>query len=125
MLSDPLSVTIDGSARSLARVGVRRRSIPQTVNEVGYRTADGTYSVMTSQFRHRQSGDRRAEILLSKVVPDLSSTTNYTGDIISRVGLIFETDPYGYGAVDLANVRTALLTLVDTTLQGRIVAGEA
>jgi len=124
MLSDPQSITIDGSARTMPRVGSTQSSRPQLVAQSTYRTADGVYSIATQSFRHRQSGQRRAEVILRKVVPDLSSSTNYVGDIISGVGLVFETDPFGYGNSDLSNVRTALLSLVDTTLMNRIVAGE-
>lgn len=125
MLSDPISVTIDGSAKSLARVGGSLTSPqPRKVSRNVYRTADGAYTVDIQQFEHRD-GTKTAELMLRKVVRETDSATAFDGYYVSGVGLKFETGPFGLGVSDIPNVRTALLALVDSALQSRIIAGEA
>lgn len=124
MLSDPQNVTVDGSSRTMPRVGAVRSSIPKTIMETEYRTSDGAYSVTTSRRQHRQSGVLRSEIILRKKNPDLNSATAYTGDIITGVGFVFETDAAMLGVADLVAIRTALVAYVDTTLMNRLAGGE-
>lgn len=125
MLSDPLSVTVDGSARSLPRVGALSGPVPKVTARNTYRTADSAYAVSTTQYAHRD-GSRRAEIILRKTVLDTDVGTTYEGYYSSGFGLTIEMAPYGLtSAVEIANLRTALLTFVDSTLQGRLITGES
>jgi hypothetical protein len=125
MLSDPQTVTIDGSARALPRVSVGgNSSTPRTNARTSYRTADGTYSVATQQLEYRD-GSRRAEITLRKLISDSDNSDLFVGQYLVGVGLTFDLGPRGLGASEVANIRTALLAYVDSTLQGRLFNGES
>lgn len=126
MLSDPISVTVDSSARSMPRIGAGSSgSAPRTVARNVYSTADGAYSVATQQSEYRD-GSRRVEIILRKAVTDSDSGDFYLGTVRTGVGLTYELNPYGKSsAAEIANLRAALLTFVDSTLEGRLRNGEA
>jgi len=116
-------VTIDGSAKNLPRVGQLSAANAKQVSASTYRTSDGTYQVDVRQSVY-QDGVRRAELMLRKRTLDTDSGTAYTGYISTGVGIVLEFGPYGSGSADLSNVRTAVLALVDSALQGRLVTGE-
>lgn len=124
MLSDPISVTVGGSAKSLPRVGPFDRPQPRKIQSNTYMTADGTVSVTTSQGEYRD-GSRRAEITLRQHGYDLSSSTNYDGPVTPGVGFVFEWGPGNLGSSDITSLRADLIAFVDATLQGRIIAGES
>lgn len=127
MLSDPLVVTVDGSPRSLPRVGtgVAQTNQPKVVTRSNYKTGDGAYAVHTAQYEHRDGG-RRVELTLFKEAVDSNSEHFYTGLLRSGVGVVFELSPYGLtSAVDIANLRSALIAFLDSGIQSRLLAGEA
>lgn len=118
MLADPMSVTYNSSGKSLARVS---NGGSQSV----YRTADGEFEVSIS-YSPTKDGLSRYEVLMTRITPDPSPANvfdNYR-KIPNRFGLVYEVDPDGFFSSDVPLLRTALLALVDTTLQGRILAGE-
>lgn len=124
MLSDPISVTVAGTAKSLPRVGSIDRQTPRLIQRNTYATPDNAYSLETRQSEYRD-GSRRTEITLRMRTFDTDVNTNYDGPISRGVGLVFETGPYKLGASDIASLRTDLLALVDSTLQGRLINGES
>jgi len=74
----------------------------------------------------RDGGIGRA-ITLSRVLPDPTSSNVFDDyrTIRNSVTLSFGFDPTrAEASVDIPLLRTALLAYVDTTLQGRIIAGE-
>jgi hypothetical protein len=121
VLTDPLSVTYDGSAKSLPRVSLDRRGSI-------YRTADGEFEVSISSFLPPRYGIGGTGIFLARRLPD-PTPSNVFDDyrfIYNTFGVTF-----GYDALtrteasdNLPKLRTALLALVDTTLMGRLIAGE-
>jgi hypothetical protein len=125
MLTDPITVQYSGSPKALARSA---GSIPGVVKVLGrsvYRTADGEFSIHTENSR-RADGSSRAEILFGRTMldPDSPFSGNY-GLWPNRVGLIFEVNDLRVNSsTDIGLLRAGLLTLVDSTLQGRLVSGE-
>jgi len=125
MLTDPLSVTYNGNAKSLPVVtGSTGLDLDRLLSNRKYATADGEFTVVTRQ-GVRRSGDFVGEIHLARKAPDTDTTNVWTGDFSNSVGLVFGVNPARANtAVDLPLIRAALLSLVDTTLQGRIIGGE-
>jgi hypothetical protein len=125
MLSDPLSVTYNGNAKSLPAVtGSTGLDLARLVASRKFATADGEFLVATRQ-GVRRDGNYVGEIHLSRVAADTDTTNVYQGYFGNSVGLVFGTPPSKVGtAVDIPLIRAALLSLVDTTLQGRLIAGE-
>jgi hypothetical protein len=120
MFTDPLSVTFNGSATSLARV---------SADEVGttYATPDRSLVLEIFEVSVRGSGQRRIECKLSYAHPDPTPDPFSGGPAsqINSVGLVFEVNPNGfYSGTDVPLLRTAILALVDSTFQGRVLGGE-
>jgi hypothetical protein len=121
VLTDPLSVTYDGVSKSLPRISAGR-------NGSIYRTADAEFEVSISNFKPPQYGSGGTRIYLARRLPD-PTPSNVFDDyrfIYNTVGITFGFDALtrAEASVDLPRLRTALLALVDTTLQGRLIAGE-
>jgi hypothetical protein len=120
LFTDPLAVTYDGSAKSLPRVGAGRTGAT-------YRTADRELEITISGSRNLGNGVQSRSINLGRLVPDPTP-----GDVFDDYRLIRPTFGLVYyfdaktraGVSDIPNLRTALLALVDTTFQGRLIAGE-
>lgn len=119
MFSDPLAVTYDGNAKSLPRVGQGR-------NATIYRTADGEFECKISNSPNSRDGEFRS-ITLTRRLPDPTPADvfdNYRF-IRNSFTLSYSFDPTrAETSVDLPKLRTALLALVDSTFQSRIIAGE-
>jgi len=123
MFSDPLSVTYDGSSKSLPRVEVWAE---RTV----YRTADGEFQMSIWDSTKPQSkqvaGITTTNIELARRIPDPTPTNSFDSwrDISNafRIGYSYDTTRAGLGDLDL--LRAALLTLVNPTFQGRLITGE-
>jgi len=120
MLSDPLSVTYNGSAKSLPRTSMG-------TNGTVYRTADGDYEVSISKSSKRE-GSTRVEIKLSKQIPDPTPADVFDDyrPITNAFGLVMEFDTVtrAESSVDIPLLRSAILALVDSTLQSRLIQGE-
>lgn len=121
MLSDPLSVTYDGSAKSLPRVSANS-------NRTVYRTGDGELECIISGTPAGVTGLQVASISLRRAIPD--PTPSDVFDDFRVLGNEF-TLSYGFDSltrantsVDIPKLRTALLAFVDSTLQGRLISGE-
>jgi len=125
MLSDPLSVTYNGTAKSLPVIGGRWPSVPKEVGKRMYGTADGEFVVATRQLVHGDTRNRVAEISLQRTAPDTDPNTAAQGYFGNSVALRFTTNAYSVGtSADIPLIRAALLSLVDSTLQGRLITGE-
>lgn len=120
MLTDPLSVTYDGSAKSLPRIsGGRRGSV--------YRTVDGEFQVKIWSHAVPWKGHLARSIELTRKLPDPTPADVFNDyrDVRNGFALTYVFDSTrAETSVDIPRLRTALLSLVDTTLQGRVVAGE-
>lgn len=125
MLTDPLSVTYNGNAKSLPGVtGSTGLDLDRVLGSRRYATADGEFLVATRQ-GVRRNGDFQGEIHLSRVAADTDTTNVYSGLFGNSVGLVYGINPARVAtSVDVPLIRAALLTLVDSALQSRIIAGE-
>lgn len=125
MLTDPLSVTYNGNAKSLPVVtGSTGLDLDRVLGTRRYATADGEFLVATRQ-GVRRNGDLQGEIHLARVAADTDTTNVYQGLFGNSVGLVYGINPARIAtAVDIPLIRAALLALVDSSLQGKIIAGE-
>jgi hypothetical protein len=119
VFTDPFSVTYNGTAYSLPRTGM-------TGLESFYRTADGTLALNVRNSTGRD-GSRLAVIELQRRVPDPTPTDVFDPyrDIVNGFSIGLRTDvTLSSASTDIPLLRTALLALVDSTLQGRLIGGE-
>jgi len=119
VLTDPLSVTYNAVAKSLPRVGV-------SDDQSFYKTADGEFEVVTSSFTNADGVEHR-EITLARRLPDATPSNAFDAyrEIRNVFGLSYSFDSTrAEASIDIPLLRTALLAFVDSTLQGRLIAGE-
>jgi len=121
VLTDPLTVTYDGNAKSLPRVFLDSRGSI-------YRSADGEFEISISKFLPPRYGVGGAGIFLARRIPDPTPSNvfdNYR-EIWNTFGVTygFDANTRANASVDLPLLRTALLSFVDATLQGRLIGGE-
>jgi hypothetical protein len=119
MLSDPLSVTYDGTAKTLPRTsGGPDRSV--------YRTGDSELELLIEIGKLR-NGNAGKFISLSRKLPDPTPSNVFDDyrDVRNTFGVFYGFDVSRANlSVDIPLLRTALLAFVDTALQNRILAGE-
>jgi hypothetical protein len=127
MFTDPITVTYNSLAKILPRTAARTR--PGPVKQLGatvYKSADEQFGLYITRTAMRD-GVNRVEVILERVPQDADSDP-FTGNwssIPNRVGLVLETNKLLYQtATDIPLIRSALLALVDSTLQSRLIAGE-
>lgn len=119
MLTDPQSVTYNGSAKSLVRKNVANGTSI-------YGTSDSEFEMSISR-SETEDGLIRTEIILERVTPDPTPSDVFDSyrRIPNRFGFVYETDPNrAFSAVDIPLLRSALIAHVDSTLQSRLLAGE-
>jgi hypothetical protein len=125
MLNDPLSVTYDSVAKSLPRSARVRSGLRKVLATSAYGTPDGEFAVFVTR---SQLGDgmERTEILLERIQMDADGP--FVGNWYpapNRVGLILEANSLRINTeTDIPKLRTALLALVDSVLQDRLIGGE-
>jgi len=121
MLTDPLSVTYNGSAKSLPRTSLG-------TNSSIYRTADGEFEVSILQSsRTRSNGPVSASIQLVRRIPDPTPADVFDTyrNIRNSFGISYGFDlTKAEASVDIPRLRTALLSLVDSTLESRLMSAE-
>jgi len=125
VLTDPLSVSYNGSSKSLPAItGSNPISVERVLGARRYGTADGEFTVYTRQ-SSRKDGARQSEITLERRALETDVNTTMQGYFSNSVGLVFTSNRFQVAtSVDIPLIRAALLSLVDTTLQGRIINGE-
>jgi hypothetical protein len=120
MLSDPLAVTYNGSAKSLPRTSGSRLTS-------SFRTADGEFQVNTWGSRMTKDGRESVSIELVRRLPDPTPSDAFDAyrDIKNSFAVTYAFDrTRSEASVDLPRLRTALLALVDSTFEGRLISGE-
>jgi hypothetical protein len=120
MLTDPLSVTYNGSAKSLPRVSAGPSGTT-------YRTADGEFRVNIRKTPVSRDGGDSVSIELSRRLPDPTPSDVFDDyrNIRNSFAITYSFDPTrAEASVDLPRLRTALLAFVDSTLESRLIAGE-
>lgn len=92
-----------------------------------YRTADGEFEFKISDSPKGRDGSLGRFITLSRVLPDPTPSNSFDDYRVIRnsfgIFLGFDTTR-AESSVDLPLLRSALLTLVDSTLTSRIISGE-
>lgn len=120
MFSDPLAVTYSGSAKSLPRVS--SADVPGG-SASRYRTADGEFEITITNSRIGELTE--TEILFTRVQPDPDGP--FTGDykvLPNSFGMRYIANNLRYNRSDITSLRAALLALVDTTFESRLLGGE-
>jgi len=120
VFTDPLSVTYNGSAKTLPRTSAR------SLGSI-YRTADGEFEVQISNSRSRD-GRALVQYTLVRTLPDPTPGDVFDNfrSIKNSFGITYGFDPStrAQASVDHPLLRAAVLATVDTTLAGRLVSGE-
>jgi hypothetical protein len=96
-------------------------------NRTVYRSADGEFEIVISGSPSGRTGRNFVSISLARILPDPTP-----GDVFddyrfirNEFTLSYSFDSSRAGAsVDIPRLRTALLSFVDSTLQGRLLGGE-
>jgi len=121
MFIDPFSVTYNGSGLSLPRTEVAK-------DYSRYRTADGEFELVISNNLNRNIGIGACSIKLSRRLTDPTPSNVFDDyrDIRNSFGFSYSFDAQtrAEASVDIPRIRTALDTLVTSTLQGRVISGE-
>lgn len=120
MLTDPLSVTYDGSSLTLPRTGNGKKY-------TRYTTADGLFVVFITSGSALGGADR-VDVVFTRQMPDPTPSDvfdNYRA-IRNSFGFSYAFDPLtrANASVDIPKLRTALDSWMTSTLQSRIIAGE-
>lgn len=121
MLSEPLSVTYDGVAKSLVRVS----SGDPTGRKPNFVTQDGEFRIFI--FETLLEDTVRFEVRLERVRQDTDGDpfNGVWSSLPNGVGLVFEVNKLQYFTdTDLPLLQSALLSFVDATIRGRILGGE-
>lgn len=111
MLSDPISMSIEGSVRTLNRVN--------TVDGATYRSADGVY-----ELRIMQSRDNYLARLV-KYYPDTNFADGFQPALQNAVVIGGVRNAVGYQATDIPGLRTDLSNWFTSAIAARVLAGEA
>lgn len=120
MLSDPLAVTYNGSAKSLPRTSAGS-------NGTVYRTADREFEIHIKNLPVTGDGRSGVEISMTRVLPDPTPA-----DVFDDYRFVKNTFSVSYSfdrtraeaSVDLPRLRTALLAFVDSAMEARLIGGE-
>jgi len=121
MLTDPLAVTYNSVAKSLVRIS-------QGASGTRYRTADGEFEVQISKTQPKtEAWQDSVYFELTRILPDPTPTNAFDAfrKVTNSFGVAYRFDATrAETSVDVPLLRTALLAFVDSTLQGRLIAGE-
>lgn len=127
MLSDPLSITYNGTGKTLPRAAFEQKGVSRLVQNQSYVTSNGEFAVTTAAYAVGKN-DVRVEIILHRILPD-SDSNPFNGlnseGFGNSFGFVLMMNKYRYeSATDLPLLRTALSSFVDSTLLGRLIGGE-
>lgn len=120
MLSDPQSITYNGSSKSLPRTAV-------TPKGSVYTSSDGSYRVEIERTIVGAGDTYGVNVKLTRRSDNPDAEQAFEGDrnVENSVELGFVVDMTRFEASTVIPLlRTALLAYVDSTLQGRLLAGE-
>jgi len=119
MFTDPLSLTYDGSAKSLPRVSAARAG-------TAYATSNGEFEMKVSDLSRLRGGRHGCEILLTRVVPDPTPADFESRLITNSFGFVIGFDPQTRteASDNLPKLRAALDSFVTSTVLNRLIAGE-
>jgi len=121
VFTDPFSVTYNGSTKTLPRTSAKGSSS-------SYRTADNEFEINISRSRDQRDGRALVQFELVRTLPDPTPGDAFDAfrNIRNSFGVSYGYDPStrSQASVDLPLLRTAVLTVVDATLMGRLIGGE-
>lgn len=121
MFSDPLSVTYNGSSKSLPKIGTTR-------NYNRYKTADGEFEVYISNNPDSRTGILTVSVKLIRNIPDPTPSDPFDPfrSEANAFSIGYSTDlaTHNQASTDHPLLRSALLALVDSTFYGRLISGE-
>jgi len=126
MLTDPMSITIAGSARTLPRSSGYIPGLRKSLSVVDYRDSADEYFARIRQ-SVRADGGTHVEFILGRTNPDPNpdpTAVGYRGT--NYVGLVLSGDIARVSTTtDIPLLRTALNTFVDSTMLSRLLGGES
>jgi hypothetical protein len=118
MFSDPLSVTVDGSAKSLSRIATSK-------DRTQYKTANDEFQVFIWNTHPNGTGSFTAAIELQQnyLDPTPDPYQGYPG-VSNAFGISYRVNRSRHELDDLPILRAALLGLVNTAFETRLLTGE-
>jgi hypothetical protein len=120
ILTEPLSVTYNGSAKSLARTS-------QSANRTVYKTGDLEFEMVISDIKMPRKGEIGRSITLARYLPDPTPADAFDAyrEVRNSFGFSYVfAETRAETSVDIPRLRAALIAYCDSTLQSRIIAGE-
>lgn len=123
MLSDPITVSYNGSSVDLARGSGVFPNTAKVISQTHYNGPNGEL-VLRVQHSIVTGGHRRTEILLGKRNPSTDFDPFDRIPAANYVGLVFITDKNNAEPADLDLLDACIRAYVDDTLRVRIAAGE-
>lgn len=113
MFSDPISVTVAGVAKSLARNLIKGQSAT-------YQTSDQLWTLSIS---HQKMNNDRIKSMVRldqrKIVTNPLDSTQSDYDTAS-VWMVFERPSYGFSATEISDMEAALEGFLDSTSIGKL-----
>jgi hypothetical protein len=90
-----------------------------------YRTADGQFEMRISNLPTQRRDELGVAVSLFRIYPDPSPSDFQSRDVRNGFTISYHFDRSRYEvADDMPLLRAALLSVLDSTLQGRVLAGE-
>jgi hypothetical protein len=124
MLTDPLSITYNSVAKSLARASGKLPGPKRILGSSLYRDSADEFSVLTEQGT-LGNGGTAARIIFARTNPDTDPDPLIGSRLTNYFGLVYGIDQFRANtSVDIPLLRTALLSFVDSTMQNRLINGE-
>jgi hypothetical protein len=125
MLSDPISLTYNGNAKSLARAPRPRTGVRKVVGRSGFTSDTGEFVVETTSML-MSDRSRKVEITLYRNPPYSGSITpppqSEQGNGVSLCFIVNEN--FNETVTDIPLIRAALLAYVDSTIQSKLLQGQ-
>jgi len=122
MFNDPLSVSYNGDSLSMPRTASGK-------DHSRYNTADGEFTLfIVNNPKGSQGGFARVDIILTRRLPDPTpeDVFNNFRDVRNSFGFSYGFDPVTRvgASVDVPRLRTALISLVNSGFESRLISGE-
>ena len=125
MLSDPQTVTYNGTAKTLPVVGLKPPQIRGLNQSRSYMTADGEFRLLARQYS-MSDGSRKTELELVRLAArDLDGNTTVDSVLSNGFGITVTTNPFNKDSLsEIALLQTALNSLVTSPVLNRLIGGE-
>lgn len=125
MLSDPQTVTVSGTSKTLPVIGSKPSQIRGLSQHRTYMTADGEYRLIARQYS-MSNGDRKTEVELVRTAGrDLTGDGSIDSILQNGFGFTVTVNPFNKdSSSEIVALQTALTTWLTGPTLSRLIAGE-